>query len=458
MFQDFQQQLFGAWCACGLDAAPDVSGSLIFVCPRCPHPRPLEVEDRLVHCKTCEWAAAGDAWDVAQEGAKAKPAPAAATTLPLLKLSEILAYEPDPRDEIWPGGILSAGDATCLVGAPGVGKSRLALQGAICTILGRPFLGWETKGEGLKWLFLQTENSTRRLKADLGAMTSHLTIAEREQIDTCLRILNVSALEFGSVCMVDGHPDRPRILDGLAAYAPDIVPIDPLRDAGSGDPNKDADMTETCKAIGTTLRASNPRRVPFVIHHGRTGAAEASRVYGDDSASFARNSKVLYGWLRSQINIAAAGADWPGVIIVGCGKNSNGPKWEPFAAELDPFTMTYHRLESFDLAKWAEKMAGIKKAGPRSVNLPTPQAVASVIVQAGGEVMGAVNASEGLVKRLQREYGVTRLDAQSAIEAAVGETIELKEFTRAAHGGGKPVRMYVINANDGRKYEPRNGG
>jgi hypothetical protein len=415
----------------------------------------LELANELAICPVCDWTAEGEPWAIATAAKEIRPKVSTGKGLPLLDLQGILDYEPDPKDEIWPGGILSAGDATALVGAPGVGKSRLALQAALCTVLGWPFLGWETRGVGLKWLFLQTENSTRRLKADLSAMTSHMTSENKAQVSASIRILNVSALEFGSVCMVDGHPDRARIVETLESWQPDICTIDPLRDAGLGDPNKDSDMTETCKGIGAVMRAGNPRRVPLVVHHGRTGAAEASRVFGDDAASFARNSKVLYGWLRSQINIAAAGTEWPETIILGCGKNSNGPRWDPFAAKLDSHSMTYRRLgpAEFDLQRWSEQMAGQKKQKGR---LPSPEAVASVIVQAGGEVAGGKNAAEGLVSLVRKEYGVTRSDAQTAIEAAIGETIEMKEVVRTAHrGGGKPVRMYVINPNDGRKYEPK---
>lgn len=374
-----------------------------------------------------------------------------AITLPLMGLNQILAYIPDPRDEIWPGGILSAGLPTGLIGAPGAGKSRLALQGSICTILGEDFLGWETKGKGMKWLFLQTENSTRRLQQDLGAMTAHYSAVQLREIDESLRVLNMSEMDFATICMGDGHPDKERILATLEAWPADIVVIDPLRDAGRGDPNKDADMIETCQGIAAVMRRSNPRRVPLAIHHGRTGASEASKVFGDDAASFGRNSKVLHGWLRSQINVAPAGVEWPDIVIVGCGKNSNGPKWEPFAARLQLDSMTYRRLEDgeFGLNEWAEKMSDAKRSRSK---LPTPQQIAEVLEKAGGELIGGINAEKGLISVVKRKFKVSRDLARDAVASALGVTIDEVEGEKSGYrGGGKAAKKYVLRSSQGRQ-------
>jgi hypothetical protein len=366
--------------------------------------------------------------------------------LPLWTVRQILAYKPDPTNQIWPGGILTAGDAAALVGAPGVGKSRLALQAAVCTILGKPFLGWETNGKGKKWLFLQTENNGERLQFDLQRMTTTLTAEEHQLLDECLHILNIDAMQFGSICMVEGHPDRARIEQTLERINPDIVVIDPLRDAGKGDPNKDDSMTETCRAIATVVQRGAKKRVPLIIHHGRTGKAEASKVFGDDSASFARNSKVMYGWLRSQINVAEAGIDHPGVVIVGCGKCSNGRKWEPFAARLDERTMCNSRLapEEFDLVAWAgDEGAPVGRAG-KSKRIVPPEEVAALVTKLGGKVTGGVNADKGLVQQVKMEFNVPRSEAITAVEAALGKTLE---YTSELTGKrGQSTRTYYVKS------------
>ena len=443
----WQQAIYAAWRTAGLsglEAAPDASGPVL-PCPRCK--QRLTVAEGSVSCQDpCGWRASGEPWDIAQAGAAAKTSAPVPTdgTLPLWTLESLLAFQPNPADEIWAGGVLSAGERSALVGSPGVGKSRLALQAAICTILGRPFLGLETRAPGARWLFLQTENSGRRLKHDLSMMCRGLSIAERREVNGCLSILNVDALDFGSICMAPDHPDRERIAATIAAIDPLICVIDPLRDAGRGDLNKDDGMTETCQGIGEVIRAGNPRRVPLVVHHGRTGSMEAGKVFGDDAASFARNSKVLYGWLRSQINVAAAGVDYPGTVIFGCGKCSNGPQWGAFAAQLDDQTMTYRRLEpdEFDLDEWTESMGG--KARKSAKQRPNPQQVAEVLGKAGGEVRGGVNSPDGLVAKVKRAYGVSRDEAATAVEAALGDSIQYMDQPRSSRSGGSPVRVYVL--------------
>jgi hypothetical protein len=296
-------------------------------------------------------------------------------------------------------------------------------------------------------LFLQTENNGERLQFDLMRMAVGLTAEENQLLEDSLRILEIDAMEFGSICMVEGHPDRARIEETLGHYNPDIVVIDPLRDAGRGDPNKDEAMTETCRAIATVVQRGAKKRVPLIIHHGRTGKAEASKVFGDDSASFARNSKVMYGWLRSQINVAEAGIDHPGVVIVGCGKCSNGRKWEPFAARLDEATMCYARLapEEFDLAAWAgDEGAPVGRAG-KSKRIVSPEEVAALVEKHGGQMKGGVNADEGLVQRVKMEFNVGRADAITAVEAALGRTLECtSESTGKA---GRQARIYRLKSN-----------
>jgi hypothetical protein len=300
-----------------------------------------------------------------------------APLIPLLTVREILSYTPDPSDEFWSGGILTAGDAAAIVGAPGVGKSRLVLQAAIETILGKRFMGHiETNGPGTTWLFMQTENTRRRLHHDISRMTSQLSEGEIATINSCLRIMDVDALDFASIDLSEGSVSRLRIEETIAEVRPDVVVFDPLRDASCGDLNKDDKMADVCKNIGAVVRKGNPRRIPLIIHHGRTGKEESRRVAGDDAGSFGRNSKVLNGFVRSQINVAAAGVDWPGVIVVGCGKCSNGPKWEPFAAALDEDTMMYQVEESFDIREW-EDGAGSRPAAA------SPPMIADVIRRSG---------------------------------------------------------------------------
>lgn len=362
--------------------------------------------------------------------------------LPVLTLSQILAYEHNPADEVWEGGVLATGEEACLIGAPGAGKSRLALQAAICTILGKPFLVWQTNAPNSRWLFLQTENNARRLKHDLERMTRGLSEAERRRIDDNLRITNIGHMDFEGICMSPDSTSRDMIAALIREFDPTVVVIDPLRDAGRGDLNNDGAMTETCLAIRKIVKEGNPKRIPLVIHHGRTGACEAAKVFGDDAASFGRNSKVLHGWTRSQLNVAWSGTEEDGVVIFGCGKNSNGPRWKPFAAQLDTETMTYSVLENFDLDAWQDG-AGSKtrKATAAAKELPSPEEIAELVRQAGGMVTGGENSQDGLVQRTRKAFAVTVAQAKAAIEAARGVTIQSVGGERV--GGKQQALSYV---------------
>ena len=344
--------------------------------------------------------------------------------LPLLTLNQILAYEDDPADLVWEDGVLAVGEEACLIGAPGAGKSRLALQAAVCTILGWPFLKWQTNAPDQRWLFLQTENNARRLKHDLERMTRGLSEADRRRIDDNLRITNIGHIDFEGICMSPDSTSRDMIAALIREFDPTVVVIDPLRDAGRGDLNNDGAMTEACHAIRKIVKTGNPRRIPLVIHHGRTGACEAAKVFGDDAASFGRNSKVLHGWTRSQINVAWSGTEEDGVVIFGCGKISNGPRWKPFAAQLDTETMMYSVLENFDLDAWKDGAGKGGRSAASSKALPTAVEVANLVKVAGGKVTGGENAPGGLVQQLRKAFGVTVAQAKAAIEAARGVTIQ----------------------------------
>jgi hypothetical protein len=346
------------------------------------------------------------------EDPTAPTAPAQQSTLPLLTLRQILSYKPDPHDEYWTGGILTAGENAVIVGAPGVGKSRLAMQAAIETILGKPFMGYiQTNAPGSRWLFIQTENSRRRLHFDLERMTSGLSEDEILTVESCMKIMDVDAMDLASIDLSKGSDSRLRIEQTIEEMKPHVVLLDPLRDASPGDLNKDDQMREVCDNIKEVVRSGDPKRIPLVIHHGRTGKEESRRVFGDDAGSFGRNSKVMNGWVRSQINVASAGIDYPGKIILGCGKCSNGPRWKPFAADLDEDSMMYVWDKSFDISSWA---AGASEAPDRST-----AAVVEIVREAGGGL-----EKLEVIARLKSK-GIGKGSAWNMVNAAVAEgTVE----------------------------------
>jgi hypothetical protein len=274
--------------------------------------------------------------------------------LTIRTLGEILDMSFDDKELVLPNGYLALGERTAICGMGGVGKSRLIMQLALCCRAGRDFLGWKTQRPELRWLFLQTENSNRRLKYDLARMFSAFTPDEQEAIKAGVFFHTLEADDDGFL-MLDGENSE-RIVNAVAAVGADVVVFDPLRDFGADDLNADRHMTETLREISRITKRGNPKRIPVIIHHAGTGKAGILKATGFDRSSFGRNSKVLFSWTRAQINVAPGLPDDNSVIVVSSAKCSNAQEFEPFAAALDEKTMLYRRDEGFDLDAWQRSL------------------------------------------------------------------------------------------------------
>jgi hypothetical protein len=270
--------------------------------------------------------------------------------------AEVLALPSDEQDNILGDRLLAKGQSLTLMGAGGIGKSRLLLQLAAACILGRPFAGQRTHAPGLRWLIFQAENSVRRLQMDLSALrnwarTDWDLINERLLIHT----LEGSADYFLNL---DDAGVRHRLADVIQRHEADVVCFDPLNAFGAGDLNSDRDMRRACQAITEITQASNPKRAMVVLHHALTGKFGASRALGYERSGFGRNSKLLHAWTRGQINLAPGKPDDNNTLVICCGKCSNGQEFEPYAITLHPETMIYEQDHDFDLDEWQTTLSG----------------------------------------------------------------------------------------------------
>jgi len=315
--------------------------------------------------------------DAALDTAKRRP-------LTIRTIAEILAMKFDDGDLILPNGYLVLGERTAICGMGGVGKSRLTMQLACCCRIGRTFLDWETRGRHLRWLFLQTENSCRRLQSDLQRMLSAFTEDECRAIMEGVFFHTLEADDDGFLAL-DGE-NRERIAAAIAQCDADIVVYDPLRDFGTDDLNADKCMTDTLREIARLTRRGNPRRVPLVIHHAGTGKAGIQKVSGFDRTSFGRNSKVLFGWARAQINVAPARPDDNSLLIIASGKCSNSAEFEPFAARLNLETMLYECDPNFDFDEWRDAL----DSPQTSAGKLTPDTVLALLPMSGSTPKNAV--------------------------------------------------------------------
>src|SRR5207248_2464857 len=144
----------------------------------------------------------------------------------------------------------------------------------------------------------------------------------------------------GFLCLDD--PKTVARIDATIQFVrPDGILVDPLRDLSIGDPNSDADMIETLRALSRIFRRGNPDRAMSILQHALTGRAGVAKAFGWERAGFARNSKVLLGWARAQINVIPGTPDSNEQLVLTCAKNNNGKMFAPIAIRLNPETMIY---------------------------------------------------------------------------------------------------------------------
>ena len=344
----------------------------------------------------------------AQMGADGHPpqgelAPRAKLTL--RSPDEILQMVFDDSDRILGDRILAKGQNATLCGASSVGKSRLALQLAVASITGRQFVTFETRGVNLKWLFIQAENSNRRLQFDLAKLRAWIGEHDWPIVNERLTIHTLET-DVDGFLNLDDEASRARILELIQDTAPDVTVWDSLYNFQIGDLNKDPDMAATLRAISHLTKTGNPERVPFVLHHALPGRAGAAKATGYDRASFSRNSKVLHAWTRGQINVAAGSPDNNDTLILSCGKCSNGREFEPFAVRLNPDTFIYEPDTAFDMTAWQADMTGTPAAP-----LMNPDRVRELC-----EVSGSTKAT--LAKAIMEDCGCYRGSAYRYITRA----------------------------------------
>lgn len=330
--------------------------------------------------------------------------------LSLRSPQEILKMEFDPSDLLLANGYLVKGSALTILGQGGLGKSRFTLQLGISSILGRDFLGWPTSGAEVKWLFLQTENGCRRLKDDLGKMLAGLSEAEIAKLDANLRLHTIEHDEDTFVSL-GSDLSRERVQQTIKDFPADVVVFDVLRDFSVGDLNSDADMAATCAAIGGVVRQGNPNRIPLILHHATTGRAGIAKASGFDRSSFGRNSKVLLGWTRAQINLAPHGPDANDVVVVTSGKANDFEEFKPFAVRLNTDTWKYEPAPDIDIEEWKERVTG-KGAGKE------PSAtIAHVVGQTRKAGIEGISKS-ALVQAVMKETGCGKTKAYELVMEA----------------------------------------
>jgi hypothetical protein len=330
--------------------------------------------------------------------------------LSVRNVAELLAMTFDSSDNWMGDRVMAAGQNVTLLGPGGIGKSRLVLQMALCMVMGREFLGLTTHARGKRWLFLQTENSNRRLQDDLAKMLMALKPSS-EEIDLINASIFIHTIETDADGFLDVENSQvnKEIAALIAQIQPDIVAWDPLNTCTSLDLNSDQDMRQVVTSITMLTKKGNPSRIPLILHHSLTGKAGAARAVGWDKASYGRNSKALQAWTRAQMNLAPRDPDDSTLLLLACGKNNNGAPFPDIGIKYHEMLGLYQIDSSFDPAAFRDEMGmGGKKVEPCPV-----QAVVEVV----GASLVPVSKLD-LYLRLRDDTGASKATIYRRIDAA----------------------------------------
>jgi len=336
-----------------------------------------------------------------------EPAPAPRGRKPDYYLN--LAF--DPADRIFENGIFALAQFLTILGPGGIGKSRLLLQLAIFTIIGRNFLAFRVSKRKLRWLIIQTENSNWRIQEDLARFRAALTEEEWALVQENLIILSLEH-KYGGFAGLSDMESKLMLAKAIKEANADVVAFDPLFAFSSGNLNGDEGMIRSCQTIDELAHIANPNTAVVVLHHTLTGMAGIRKAFGHERGSYGRGSKALNSWTRGQINLVPGDPEDKMKLVITCGKNSNGPEFQPFGVKLNPSTMIYEVDEGFDIDRWKAEIMG----KPTPKGKPTPEAIVDLL-------QDIALSRKDLTELIMDNFGCGKSTAYAAIAMADGVTL-----------------------------------
>ena len=134
----------------------------------------------------------------------------------------------------------------------------------------------------------------------------------------------------------------------------DVVIFDSLDPFAAGSLNSDSVMRTTLEQLSRLAKLGNPKMVTIFVHDALTGTSGKSKATGFDRVGYAKGSKSFAAFLCGQINVFPQAPEDNTRLIVACGKNSNGPEFQPVGLALNPATLLYDLDAEFDFAIWKD--------------------------------------------------------------------------------------------------------
>jgi hypothetical protein len=179
------------------------------------------------------------------------------------------------------GAILTADGKGFVAGPTGVGKTNLLLRLSRSLCEGAPFLGLPVP-QPRRVLYVMLEGSRRGLRRRLRKVWTDASSDARQRFSLAFIALNLA-----------NEGDLQRLEDLLASVRPDVLIIDPLRNAHRWDENL---SHEAARLTGILDALIDRYHVAIILaHHDRKRPPFVRRDAGTDRV---RGSTALTGWLQ----------------------------------------------------------------------------------------------------------------------------------------------------------------
>ena len=251
------------------------------------------------------------------------------------------------------GAVLTADGKGFVAGPTGVGKTNLLLRLSRCLCEGSPFLGLPIP-EPRRVLYLVLEGSRRGMRRRLHKVWKDAQTDARRRFALAHIILNL------------GNEDDLNRLDALLySMRPEVLIIDPLRNAHSYDENNSADASRLTAILDGIIARHSCAII--LAHHDRKRPPFVRRDVGTDRV---RGSTALTGWLSFCLSIDPD-AKTPDLLL------AEWTKTRDAEIALPPLVLTFDR-ETLDFLP-SDQAPGGKVAD---------DAILNAVFQAGGTYRG----------------------------------------------------------------------
>lgn len=348
-------------------------------------------------------------------------------------------YKADESSMLLGDGFIEKGEWTSLVGAGGLGKSRLVLWFCICQITGRDWCGLNTRSAPQKCLLLSPENSLRRWKTDLQKMYLAIDEHQRDLVDNHLRALALTPDDDANIDLWDMEAYA-RLEATLKQEDPGIIIFDPFADMMEGDENSAQDVGKTLKFLRKLHRESAPRAAVIIVHHARTGKANVAQAGNRyEAGNFARGSKALFSKVRCELQLAPGNKTESGQLVLACGKSNNTESFKTRGIIFNPDDFSYTLDHNFDEQAWRDDVDG-KRSG-KSVSITD---VVSAVRELVENSPNSIAMTGDIVKQVSNVTAASERTIKTRLKEALGMGYLQFGGQRGAYKIGEKTSKVVV--------------